>query len=94
MKKDSGLFNVPMGAFDGAEVFEPVSNFLFIKLSEKYKRKSLALYRDDGLTIFKNVIGPALEKIEKICFCELFRETCLDDLEHTIQCNRRKVVNS
>ena len=47
MKKDNGLFNVAMGAFDGAEVLKPVSDFLFIKLSEKYKRKNLALYRDD-----------------------------------------------
>ena len=47
MKKDNGLFDVAKGGFDGAEVLKPVSNFLFIKLSEKYKRKNLALYRDD-----------------------------------------------
>ena len=47
MKKDSGLFDVAKGAFDGAEVLEPVGNFLFIKLSEKYKRKNLVLYGDD-----------------------------------------------
>ena len=47
MKKDSGLFDVAKGAFDGAEVLEPVGNFLFIKLSEKYKRKNLILYGDD-----------------------------------------------
>ena len=55
MKKDSGLFGVAMGAFEGAEVCELVSNFLLHKLSEKYKRKNLALYRDVGLVIFKNV---------------------------------------
>ena len=55
---------------------------------KKYKRKNLALYRDDGLAIFKNVNGPDPEKIKKH-FCKLFIE---HDLELTIQCNR-KVMN-
>ena len=42
MKKDSGSFDVAMGAFDEAEVCELVGNFLLPKLSEKYKRKNLA----------------------------------------------------
>ena len=88
MKKDIGLFDVAMGAFDGAKVCELVSNFLLHKLSEKYERRNLALYRDDGLAIFKNVSGAASEKI-KIYFCELIRE---HELEFTIQCNR-KVAN-
>ena len=57
-KKDCGLFDVAMGAFDGAEVCEFVGNFLLHKLSEKYERKNLAVYHDDGLAIFKNVNGP------------------------------------
>ena len=59
MKKDSGLFDVAMDAFDGTEVCELVSNFLLHKLSEKYERKNLALSRDDGLAIFKNATGAA-----------------------------------
>ena len=47
-----------MGALDGAEVCELVDNLLLHNLSEKYERKNLALYRDDGLAIFKNVDGP------------------------------------
>ena len=88
MKKDSGLFDVAMGAFDGAEVCELAGNFLLHKLSEKYERKNLALYYNDGLAIFKNVSGPDFEKIKKH-FCKLFKD---HDLELTIQCNR-KVVN-
>ena len=60
MKKDSGLFDVAMGAFDGAEVCELASNSLLYNLSEKCERKNLALHRDDGLAIFKNVNGPFL----------------------------------
>ena len=65
---------------DGAEVCELVGNFLLHKLSEKYKRKNLALYRDDGLAIFKNGNGPDPEKIKKH-FCKLFID---HDLELTI----------
>ena len=64
--------------FTEQKVCELAGNFLLQKLSEKYKRKNLALYLDDGLAIFKNVSGPDSEKDY--------------DLELTIQCNR-KVVN-
>ena len=35
MKKNSGLFGIEVGAFDGAEVCKLVDNFLLHKLSEK-----------------------------------------------------------
>ena len=88
MKKDSGLFDVAMGALDGAEVCELVGNFLLHKLSEKYERKNLLLYCADWLAIFRNVSGPTSEIIKKY-FCKLLRE---NDPELTIQFNR-KVVN-
>lgn len=47
MKKDRGLFDVAMGALDGAEVCEVVGNFLLHKLSQKYERKNLLLYCAD-----------------------------------------------
>ena len=37
IKKKGGLFDVTMGAFDGAEVCEAVGNFLLYQLSENYK---------------------------------------------------------
>ena len=52
MKKDSGLFDVTMGAYDGAEVCELVGTFLLCKISLKYKRNEIGLYCDDGLAIF------------------------------------------
>ena len=87
-ENDSGLSDVATGAFDGAEACKLAGNFLLHMLSEKYERKNLALYRDDGLAIFKNVNGPVSEKIQKN-FCNLFID---HDPELTIQCNR-KVVN-
>ena len=32
---------------------------------KKYDSKNIGLYRDDGLPVFKNVSGPASEKIKK-----------------------------
>ena len=87
MKKDSGLLDMAIGAFDGAEVCELVGNFLLHKLSEQYERKYLALYLVDGIAFFKNVNRPDSGKIKKH-----FRKLFIDDLEITIQCNR-KVVN-
>ena len=73
IKKDSGLFDIEMGVFDKAEVRELVGSFLLYKLSEKYKRKILPLYRDDGLAFFMNVSGSASERIKEY-FCKLFKE--------------------
>ena len=64
MKKD-GLFDVTMGAYDGAEVSELVGAFLLDKISEKYEKNSIGLYRDDGLSVFKNKSGTQLERIKK-----------------------------
>ena len=60
MKKD-GLFDVKMGAYDGAEVCELVGTFLFEKSCEKYDKNSIGLYRDEGLSVFKNKSGTQLE---------------------------------
>ena len=53
MKKD-GLFDVTMGAYDDAEVCEIVGTFLLDKISVKYDKNSIGLYRDNGLSVFKN----------------------------------------
>ena len=58
IKKDSGLFDVTMEAYDGAEVCELVGNYLLYELSKLYKKKNIGLYRDDGLVVFKNKSGP------------------------------------
>ena len=87
MKKDSGLFDVTMGAYDGAEVCELVGTFLLYKLSLKYNKNDIGLYRDDGLAIFKNISGPKLEKV-KNDIQKLFKGNGLDIV---IQCNMKTV---
>ena len=62
-----------MGPYDGAEVCELVGSVLFFHLSNKYIKKDIGLYRDDGLEVFENKIGPQVERIKKD-FQKIFRE--------------------
>ena len=59
------MFNLIMGAYDGAEVCELACSFLRYALSLKYNKTNIGLYRDDGLAGFRNVSGPHCEKIKK-----------------------------
>ena len=85
--RDSGLFDVTMGAYDEAELCELVGNYLLYELSKLYEKKDIGLYRDDGLAVFKNKSGPELEKI-KMSIQAIFRE---NELKITIQCNLKIV---
>ena len=55
MKRD-GLFDLKMRPYDGAEVCELVGTFLLDKIRVKYDKNSIGLYRDNGLSVFKNSI--------------------------------------
>ena len=48
-KNHSDMFNVTMGSFNGAGVFEHIGLFLLNNLSQKYSKNNIGLYRDDGL---------------------------------------------
>ena len=87
MEKDRGLFDVTMGAYDGAEVCELVVTFLLYKLSLKYNKNDIGLYRDDGLAIFKNISGSKSNKIKKN-IQKLFKKNQSDIF---IQCNMKMV---
>ena len=66
LDQKSGLFDVAMGAYDGAEVCQLVRTFLLYQLSDKYNENYIGLYRDDGLAVFKNISGPQAEKFRNI----------------------------
>ena len=65
MKKESDMFGVSMGAYDGVEVCELIGIFLLNLLGRQYDTKNIGLYRDDGLSIFKNCSGPQMERNEE-----------------------------
>ena len=87
MKRDGGLFDVTMGAFDGAEVCELVGTYLLFLISQVCEKKDIGLYRDDGLAVFKNRSGPQNEQIKKK-IQQIFKDK---GLEAIIQCNRKIV---
>ena len=70
-----------MGAYDGAEVCELFGTFLLEKISEICNKSNIGLYRDDGLSIFRNKSGTQLEKMKKK-LQRLFKEY---DLEITAE---------
>ena len=77
------IFDVAMGAYDGAEVCELVGTFLLGKISEICNKSNTELYRDHGLSIFRNKSGTQLEKMKKK-LQRLFKEY---DLEITAESN-------
>ena len=88
-EKKGDLFDVAMGAYDGAEVCKLYGNLLLEKISEIYNKSNNGLYReDDGLSIFRNKSDTQLEKIKKK-LQRLFEEY---DLEITADSNQ-KLVN-
>ena len=46
-RKKGGLFDVMMGAFDGAEVCELVGSYMLNLISERCVKNETGLYRDD-----------------------------------------------
>ena len=87
MKREGKLFNVTMGAYDGAEVCELVGIFMLNKISEKYDKNNIGLYRDNGLAVFKTMSDPESERIKKN-FQSLFKKY---GLEIIIECNKKVV---
>ena len=88
IKKGNKLFDVTMGAYDGAEICELVGCYILSILASKYRKEDIGIYRDDGLAVFKNTSGPQSERIKKD-FQKIFKK---HDLDIVIQCNM-KVVN-
>ena len=87
MKRGGNLLDVTMGAYDCAEVCELVGVFMLNKISEKFDKNDIGLYRDDGLAVLKNISGPELERIKKN-FQSLFKKY---GLEIIIECNKKVV---
>ena len=55
---------------------ELISIYMLYLIGKKYDSKNIMLYRDDGLTVFKNVSGPASEKIKNSYNLSLSKTAC------------------
>ena len=63
--KESGLFDVTMGAPDGAEVCELVGLFLIHETKAKFPELNFGLYRDDGLATYGKIPARKADRIRK-----------------------------
>ena len=58
-------FPINPSSYDGAKVCKLVGLFILHQLSQLVDVKNIGLYRDDGLAILKNTLGPTLEHVKK-----------------------------
>ena len=65
IKKQGGLFDVSMGAYDGAEVCELMGTYMLNVLSKKYSKNDVGFDQDDGLAVLKKKSGPQSEQVKK-----------------------------
>ena len=87
IKRDSDTFDVTLGAYDGTEICELVGIFMLSLLSKKYSSNNIDLYRDDGLSVFRNISGQQAEKHKKI-IQKVFKNK---GLQMIIKCNLKIV---
>lgn len=87
-RNNKNLFDVTMGSYDGAEVCELVGLLILSELSKIKEVHKIGLYRDDGLSVIRNLSGGKVERIKKK-ICEVFRHL---GLKITIEANL-KIVN-
>ena len=64
-EKGTGLFDVTMGCFDGAEVCRLVGAFVLATLSKAVPSSDIGLYRDDGLGALRSTPGTEADRIRK-----------------------------
>ena len=77
IKKQGGLFDVSLGAYNGAEVCELVGTYMLNLLSKKYNKNDFVLHRDDGFAVLKNKSGLQSQQVKKNIH-KIFKEDGLD----------------
>ena len=88
IKIDSnGDFDVTVGSFDGAEVCELAGLLMLNELSKTFDKDNIGLYRDYGLSVFKNYNSHQNDKVRKEMI-DLFKQ---HHLSLEIKCNLKIV---
>ena len=65
-KESSNCFDVTMGSYDGAELYELTGIFTQLFLKDMANKEAIGLYRDDGIKIvFNKVASQKTDKIRK-----------------------------
>ena len=76
-QKKESLFDVSMGAYDGAEVALLVRLYLLHQINETIPSLNFGLYRDDGLAAYKSMRARIIEQYRKKLI-KLFKDNGLD----------------
>ena len=63
--KKTGLFDVTMGAFDGAQISDLVGLYILHEIKKQIPELQFALYRDDGIGYHKKCRPQFIDKIRK-----------------------------
>ena len=63
--KKNGLFDITMGAYDGAQITDLVGLFMLDKLNKTFPLITFKLYRDDGLGIHEHMTPRNMENTKK-----------------------------
>ena len=82
-KKESPDFEVTMGSYDGADVWELVGLYTLDIFTKEFGHDKIGLYRDDGLGCFQNLSGSEAGKVKKK-LCKIFKPS---ELSITVECN-------
>ena len=86
-QKNTGPFDITMGAFDGAQITDLVGLYILNELKEKIPEIEFGLYRDDGLGIHRRIPPSQIDKIRKKLF-KIFDEM---GLKITVETNLARV---
>ena len=86
-KKNNSLFDVTMGSYDGAEVCDLIGLYLLNEMKLMFSNLDLGLYGNDGLGRYKNLSGPATERLKK-AMVKFFSD---NGLKITIEFNMQRV---
>ena len=86
-KEGNEDLDVLMGCCDRAEICELVGSFILNQLGPVIDKNDIGLYRDDGLTIFRKISKPMIERKKKL-IVKTFKQC---GLAITIECNLKPV---
>ena len=71
---DNLLFDMTIGSFDGAEVYELVSLYIWSKISVLSDSDNVELYKDDGIAVIQKANGSKLDRLRKSVIATLKNE--------------------
>ena len=95
-RRTTNIFDVSIGAYDGAEISELIGLLILSKTKEAFPEINFGIYRDDGLGVYKDIPGRARDQIRKkyIMFFTNFLEIIIKHKSGSAFVNSHKQTNT